>query len=353
MDIINKSVSVNQLLLDPNNFRLDYEITEEHIDEELFLDKQACTLEKLEEENIEELRQSILENGFIEIDRIVVKNSTKLKGPDNLPYYIVIEGNRRTAALKTLYDDYLKRRISVPEELKKQFEAVNVCLINSNDEEKVLTLSASLMGIRHVSGPKKWKGVQAAKLIDQLHRYGKNFKEIGHLLGIDSSDAKRRYEGFLAFLQMKNDKRFGNKCTYNHYALLLEFISNRHSKEWLDWNEERFQNDRHTAYLYEHLTKQDNEKRPEIKNPGDARTFNRYLAKPEYARKLSEGAKMSELPELPKDDSGKVSYISKFNTFLNNMSDDDSELSENVEQALSETSRALEGLLKNQEREGY
>ena len=315
MDIINKSVSVKQLLLDPNNFRLDYQITEEEITEDKFIDSQEETLLKLEDENIEEIRQSILDNGFIEIDRIVVKKSSLSN--NNLPYYIVVEGNRRTAALKTIYDEYSKGKTDVSPELEDQFEAINVCLINSDDDEKVLTLSASLMGIRHVSGPKKWKGVQAAKLINRLKEYGKNFQEIGNLLGIDKDDAERRYEGFLAFCQMKNDPIFGDKCNYNHYALLLEFIPNKNSKRWLRWDGVKFNNEVNRKVLYTHLTKEQGKKRPEINNTTEARNFNRYLAISEYSAQLETGkVLMSELPDLPKDNASKISYLTKFHSFL-------------------------------------
>lgn len=318
MDIINKSVSVKQLLLDPNNFRLDYQITEEEITEDKFIDSQEETLLKLEDENIEEIRQSILDNGFIEIDRIVVKKSSLHN--NDLPYYIVVEGNRRTAALKTIYDDHSKNKINVSPELKDQFEAINVCLINSDDTEKVLTLSASLMGIRHVSGPKKWKGVQAAKLINRLKEYGKSFQEIGNLLGIDKDDTKRRYEGFLAFCQMKNDPIFGDKCNYNHYALLLEFIQNKYSKDWLRWDGGEFDNEITRNVLYTHLTKAQGKKRPEINNTTEARNFNRYLAIPKYAAELETGViQMSELPDLPKDNASKISYLTKFISFLQNL----------------------------------
>lgn len=347
MDIINKNISVKQLLLDPNNFRLDYNVTQDEIDESQFLSEQSSTLEKLEEENVEELRQSILENGFIEIDRIVVKNSALLNG--DLPYYIVVEGNRRTAALQTIYDDYLKGRIQVTNELKAQFEGVNVCLINSKDSQKILTLSASLMGIRHVSGPKKWKGVQAAKLIDQLRKHGKTFKDIGHLLSIEEDDARRRHDGFLAFCQMKKDPTFGAKCNYNHYALLLEFIPNKHSREWLKWNGSEFSNADTKLVLYQHLSKEEGQRRAEINNTAEARAFNRYLAIPEYSIKLASGkVRMSDLPDLPKNHSSKIAYISKFNSFLNNLDEDTTALID-INEELNKVSSTLIDILSDTE----
>lgn len=76
--LTDETVTIKQLLLDPNNLRLDYDIVQDEIPELCFLNVQEETLDKLENENIDDLRESILSNGFIEVDRIVVREAKEL-----------------------------------------------------------------------------------------------------------------------------------------------------------------------------------------------------------------------------------------------------------------------------------
>jgi hypothetical protein len=343
MDIVNRVVSIKQLILDPNNLRLDYEVVNDDYAENDFLSLQEETLEKLESENIDDLRESILENGFIEIDRIVVKKS-KIPS-DSSPFYIVVEGNRRTAALKGLYNDFINGYIDVNEELEEQFSSINVCCINSDDEDKIASLSASLMGIRHVSGPKGWKGIQSAKLIYQLREKKREFKEIASLLGIEEKDAIRRYEGFLAFVQMKKDPSYSHKCQSNHYALLLEFLSNKTSRTWLQWDGKVFNKKDNIHIVYDHLIKEPAQKRAEINNTSDARLFNRHLEI--HQQQIENKVKLSSLPDLPKTSESKIKHVDRFTSFINNIEEDD--ITEDLEASLNDLKDSLDNLITAEE----
>ncbi|MBZ2160769.1 ParB/Srx family N-terminal domain-containing protein [Alteromonas stellipolaris] len=341
MDIENIKVNVKQLLLDPNNLRLDFALTNELVEEKDFKGKQEETLRKLEEANIDELRESILENGFIEVDRIVVKEAKSISS--DTKYYVVVEGNRRTAALKGLYNDFINGIISISPDLERQFNAINVCCITASDPKKINTLSASLMGIRHVSGPKPWQGVQSAKLVYNLRLEDRTYHEIGALLGITNRDAQRRYEGYKAYLQMKES--YPNKTQpKKHYALLLEFLSNKLAREWLDWRNDKFENKDNREIIYRHLVVNDGDKRAEINNPADARNFNRHLAIEEHKALILSGEKLSELPELPKSNKSKINHISKFNSFIQNLDVDsfDDELKELLNTSIEIISKKLE-----------
>ncbi|EID7698982.1 ParB/Srx family N-terminal domain-containing protein [Vibrio parahaemolyticus] len=341
--LTDETVTIKQLLLDPNNLRLDYDIVQDEIPELCFLNVQEETLDKLENENIDDLRESILSNGFIEVDRIVVREAKELneKHKPSNPYYVVVEGNRRTAALMGLYDDYRNGLIQVNELLKNKFSAINVCCIDDTDDDSAIDASASLMGIRHVSGPKQWKGIQSAKLIAQLYGKGRSFREISDLLGIDERDAKRRYEGYMAFVQMRKEK--GSECKSNHYALLLEFISNKTARDWLEWKEDHFSNEKNLNTLYNHLLKTGTSK-PQITNTTLARDFNRHLAISSHKHLLESGEVLSNLPELAIDIDKKINHISRFITFVNNLHAD--EISDEVSDKLSKLSITLNNKLK-------
>lgn len=341
--LTDETVTIKQLLLDPNNLRLDYDIVQDEIPELNFLNAQGRTLEKLENENIDDLRESILSNGFIEVDRIVVREAKELneEHKPSRPYYVVVEGNRRTAALMGLYDDYKNGLIQVNDLLKNKFSSINVCCIDDTDDDSALDASASLMGIRHVSGPKQWKGIQSAKLIAQLYSKGRSFREISDLLGIDERDAKRRYEGYMAFVQMRKEK--GADCKSNHYALLLEFISNKTARDWLGWKEDHFSNKDNLNILYNHLLKINGNK-PQITNTTLARDFNRHLAIPSHKHQLESGDVLSNLPELAVDIDKKINHINRFITFVNNLHTD--EISNDVSEKLSELSIVIDKQLK-------
>jgi ParB-like chromosome segregation protein Spo0J len=94
-------LSLDQLFLNPNNPRfwserdrkkkcLDAKIPDDTI--------QKNTLKRIEAFGVKELRDSILRNGFLPMDRIVVRPIE-----DHGEKYVVVEGNRRLAALKSLH----------------------------------------------------------------------------------------------------------------------------------------------------------------------------------------------------------------------------------------------------------
>ena len=96
------TVPLESLLLDPNNFRFTAPgtvalVAEARIAEEKV---QAAALERVKADGVSELKLSIAENGFVPVERIVVR---ALDGDEG--GYVVVEGNRRTAALKLLERD--------------------------------------------------------------------------------------------------------------------------------------------------------------------------------------------------------------------------------------------------------
>src|SRR5271166_5270858 len=101
------AVSLDDLLLDPNNPRFS-ELGEELnpvLESRFAEDKiQKNTFENMKDPMFEvaELRETIKTIGFLPMDRIVVR---KWAGPQEAATkYVVVEGNRRVAALKWLLD---------------------------------------------------------------------------------------------------------------------------------------------------------------------------------------------------------------------------------------------------------
>ncbi len=317
MKLDDVKVSLSQLLLDPNNYRLDYDRDIKKFADEEIIQLQEKTGELLEKERLGELRESIKQNGFLEMDRIVVR---ELNGDYDPKMYVVVEGNRRTAAFKGLIADYEEGLIDLDTSLIEKTRSIGVICISGNRKE-IERYSASLMGIRHVSGPKKWTGYQSARLIDELYNSEKPLSEIGSLLGISAVDAGRRRRGYKAFIQLRSDKNYGHKSQTNHYTLLLEFLSpGKSGREWLGWNEDRmrFENEFNRNRVYAAITSE-NGIRPEINNPNDAREFLRYLNSERHRNLIEDGVLLGDLPPLDDIDLSKEKKILDFLNFISSL----------------------------------
>ena len=144
-------VPYTQLKLDPQNPRLP----EEKLG--------ASTLELLElferEYDLNELAQSYLENGFFTSEALIVNRENN----------VVLEGNRRLAALKYLHHDEEAQAAGIAtfdagrsdeERLNKLIE---IPVIFVDDRESL----APYLGFRHINGPKQWLPSAKARYVWQ------------------------------------------------------------------------------------------------------------------------------------------------------------------------------------------
>lgn len=345
------TVGLGQLMLDPNNYRLNNGNV--HVDltaEEIFL-KQAETQQRLVKENISDLETSILRNGFLEVDKIVVKElDDDLKG-NNGKRFLVIEGNRRVAAFKSLLSEYYDHREEkffddFPEQLKEKYKRINVILVEGSEKE-IKDYSYRLMGIRHVSGPRQWGGYQSAKLITDMVNSGQDYKKISTLLGMRPAEAQRRHQGFQAFMQMKNDPEYAERADSKLFSLFAEMVGgNKYFKEdWLGWSSEKgvFENQRNLHRIYDAITPKDDGEL-EVKNPSDLRKFSKNVLIKEVRDQLESGTLLDEI-NYDYDADKRIAKINSFITYVKETSD-----ISNVELELFEELKSrLEELL---EREG-
>ncbi|MBB1452660.1 hypothetical protein H5159_16580 [Pseudoalteromonas sp. SG43-1] len=285
-------VNLSQLMLDPDNFRLDRKSTKAKTPDNLVEGLQATILEKLAKEQLTVLKNSIFENGFLEVDRIVVR---KLDIDSKKPLYLVIEGNRRTAAFKLLIEEDEEGLIDLDEEIIDKSENINVVLVEGEeaDIEKYINI---LMGVRHVSGPKPWTGLQSAKLIDEMFELQDfNASQIGSIMGISPQETNRRRRAFLAYKQLENDKKYGKYIDPDkHYALLSEFTGKRKLMEWLDWDDDScIQNKKAKDVIYKHIVANDGQ--ADVHNPTLARELVKAITIPRYEARLINGEMLSNL----------------------------------------------------------
>ncbi|MBW6528979.1 ParB N-terminal domain-containing protein [Sphingomonas sp. RHCKR7] len=239
-------VSVANIFLDPNNPRFWSEHNVREVPDRRIPDEriQASARTNIDKHGIDDLYNSILRNGFLLLDRIVVR---PIEGHDGK--FVVVEGNRRFRSLTKLRaaiedeavaeegidDDYLQR-------LLEQTATIQVLIYGGTGSEDI---SWMLQGIRHISGVRDWEPAQRAKLVaQQIDQDGKGFRATGQQFGLSPQAVGRLYRTYKALEQMRADDEFGAKARNDYFSLFEEAYRNSTLREWFGWDEDhkRFTN---------------------------------------------------------------------------------------------------------------
>jgi len=268
------SVSIEDIYLDPNNPRFWSEKSDalpEVADKKTVDVKiQAIADDNLSGHDVENLKNSMLRNGFLTLDRVVVR---KLEGIENK--YVVIEGNRRISALKTLREQIEDETIAedgIDEEyLERLFKDTNVVEVLEYTGDDAKDIAWLLQGVRHISGIKEWDPAQQGKLVcDQIDREGLKFTEAGQKFGLSAQKVGRRYRSYKALVQMREDDEYQSKADNKYYSLFEAAIARKDVKTWLGWSDEssRFENDDNLMQFYSWIVPdEDNEGVRRIHDP--------------------------------------------------------------------------------------
>jgi hypothetical protein len=231
VSFIESTLPVDQLLFDPNNYR--YQDTTDFV----YADQSRFHEESVQERayktlrasaSVEQLKASILRNGFIPIEKLVVKEY-----PQKIGKYLVLEGNRRLAALRWIDQDE-KAGVVLSPEIKAALLAVPVVIVDGDEE---LTYKA-MMGIRHVSGINQWGGYQRAKLVTELRtEFDLDSAEVAERLGMTAHEVNRRFRAFRALSQMKENEEYGEFSNPDMYPIFHEAVSIPAVRDWLKWDD--------------------------------------------------------------------------------------------------------------------
>jgi len=237
------NVEPEQLVLDPNNHRFhDLDNFRPVINRRKYADdyiqtKTLSLLQSTPEFRLQALKDSIATNGFVPLEQIVVEEyDTK----DGKKRYLVVEGNRRIAAIKTLLDELQGGNISIPAEKIKTFRKFDATELTGSADERA-SFKQILMAIRHVAGICEWGPYQQAKLIAELYEKERHkFGIVAQVIGLGAREVARRYRAIKALEQMEKDDEFGEHATPQLYAFFHEAISAPIVKEWLGWSDETY-----------------------------------------------------------------------------------------------------------------
>jgi hypothetical protein len=235
------ALKLEDLLLDPNNPRFS-ELGEElnPVPEVRFADEkvQANTFEKMKNAifDVSELRDTIKTIGFLPMDRIVVR---EWKGPHDTKKYVVVEGNRRVAALRWLKDLHDIGKETFDDQKLKNITEFEGLILKTELAPPAATLI--LPGLRHVSGVKEWGAYQKAKAVHALRKSGMSPQDAAQSLGLSTRAANAAYRCYLALEQMKADEEFGERAEPRMYSYFEEIFKRPNVRNWLDWSDEEEQ----------------------------------------------------------------------------------------------------------------
>jgi hypothetical protein len=149
---------------------------------------------------------------------------------------VVIEGNRRLAAVKILLDPELRVAVGasgVPEisdELKENLSSLPVIVCTRQEIWEYI-------GFKHVNGPQDWDSIAKAQYIARVHNdYGVPLDDIARTIGDEHNTVRRLYRGLMVLDQAEatgrfsREDRFNTRFAYSHlwtglgYSGIQEFL---------------------------------------------------------------------------------------------------------------------------------
>lgn len=204
---------VDQFFLDPKNPRLGREKTRQQL-------RQGDILDLMKDWTLEELAVSFIDSGFWPHEALLVVRE-RLQGKIR---FVVVEGNRRLAALKFLWSvvskektdkkwqDILKGR-KPPAGLFKKIPYILVD--NRSDVE-------SFLGFRHVTGIKEWRPAEKAEFIARLIEDGNmSYEDVMRKIGSKTPTVRRNYISYRLLLQMEDQEDISVEHVEDKFSVLF------------------------------------------------------------------------------------------------------------------------------------
>jgi len=242
MNIESIRVEPKQLLLDPNNYRFHdlqgyRQVPKTRFGESGVQDRALSFLKDNEAFDLGALRESIISNGFVPFEQIVVERFDEI---DGYTRYVVVEGNRRTAVIQTILADQKGGTVTLRPEALSSLEEFNVIEITGDEKERQ-NYQKTLMAIRHVAGIREWGPYQQARLVVEMYdNEERAFGPVAQRIGISAREVGRRYRASKALEQMEKDDEFGEFAAPKLYSFFHEAVSQPKVREWLAFSDQTY-----------------------------------------------------------------------------------------------------------------
>ncbi len=199
-----RPMKVSDLAFDLNNPRLpEFDLTESSTETEVI----RLLWEAMD---VKELVMSVAACGFFSHEPLVVAQE---EGKN-----VVIEGNRRLAAVKVLLNPALAEDLkadlpAITEDAKKALQELPTMRGTRIDAWRFL-------GFKHVNGPAKWSSYAKSLYIAEVHRnFGIELENIAKQIGDTHRTVQRLFRGLMVIEQAKRMKVFRREDRWrNHFS---------------------------------------------------------------------------------------------------------------------------------------
>jgi hypothetical protein len=189
------SIRIKDLRLDPQNPRLaEFGVKSDATQDDLV----KVLWERMA---VVEVAMSIAYSGFFQHEPLFAEKAPNGK-------FVVIEGNRRLAAVRLLIDG----------ELRKKLHATDLPTVSAQRLEELKSLPVIVtdrkslwryLGFKHVNGPATWGSYAKAQYIAQVHNtYKVPLADIAAQIGDYNSTVERMYRGLMIIEQAEEAKVF-------------------------------------------------------------------------------------------------------------------------------------------------
>ncbi len=193
-------VPIEKLFLDHDNPRL--------ADQHFSVGQQDEIIQALwQDRAVNEVLDSIAANGYWghEILFAIVEDGNR----------VVIEGNRRLAAVKILVDSGLRRRLKIsgiPQLAAERLNALKSLPVIQCTRQNVW----QYIGFKHINGPQEWDSIAKAQYIATVHNdYKIPLKDIAQNIGDRHSTVNRLYCGLMVLNQAEKSGQFDRNNRWN------------------------------------------------------------------------------------------------------------------------------------------
>ena len=216
---------LENLFLDPLNPRLGRNNTGPSV-------TQAKILELMKDWTLDELAVSFLESGFWPQEAVLIVEEM-LYGRKHL---VVIEGNRRIAALKFLQNALkgspasrawadIAESKTPPSNL---FSRVPYIRIGSRKEIE------AFLGFRHVTGIKEWKPAEKAEYIARLiEQSNMSYVEVMRKIGSKTPAVRQHYISYRLLLQMEDEEEISTEYVEDKFSVLYLSLRSAGTQKYL------------------------------------------------------------------------------------------------------------------------